>query len=167
VVEVCEDALVGFVETEACADIETCVNAQCLNVVKLEASSPKADNFRLLVKAFAACFETAVEGVCSSIDSSDLGYDITPSQISNWFCDNKDDTPGFEAEWPSEIWLAAIDVMGCGAFDLEDMSIEGGAILGGQSGTQCVAYDGGGLFTINNKEIVVDNCDNLSVAQNE
>ena len=97
--------------------------------------SVQQENYRLLVKAFAACFATGAEGVCSSIDSTDLDYSITPGALSSWFCGNKDDTPGFEDEWPSDIWLAAIDVMGCGTFDLEDMSIEGGSVLPGESGT--------------------------------
>ena len=161
VVETCNDPLVGFEESFACAEFETCVNGACLSVVKLSGDVLPTENYRLLTKAFASCFAAENEGFCSSIDTSDVDYDITPGEIAAWFCDNKGNTPGFEQEFASDIWLAAIDVMGCGFFNYEDMTFEGGVIASGGSGIQCIAYDPGGLFTLNKKEIVVDACEEL------
>jgi hypothetical protein len=162
-VEECVDPLASFQVKEVCTALQSCAGGSCLNVLPLSGTASAEDNYLLLSLAFVDCWLGATEGLCRSIDTTELDYSISYDQLRTWFCDNKEDTD-FPASFETTAQFeAAADIYGnCSTFEFpqeEDLDFEIDAIAPGEFGLDCMGYSTAfGLANLNSKEVVVKPC---------
>ena len=155
----CADPQMGWSEVTTCSELQQCAGSQCLDVVALSGSGPKA--YVLLLKAFADCYSKAAPGLCRSIDTTAAAEDMTEALLRTWFCDSKDaDEPGLTALFDSGAQYAVAEtIVGCSTFDEQDMDFQVEAITKGQSAVHCIGYSNSiGFSNPNFKEVIVKAC---------
>jgi hypothetical protein len=155
IVEYCDSALEGWLPYLQCGELQVCENGACKNVLVLEANAPIQAHYLKLTKGFVDCWNDGNIGVCFELRTLGLLYPISHTDISDWFCDSAKKSD-FADE---ENYDVANDIMGCGAFNVEDMDFKIDAINPGLDGVECVAFSDGGV--LNSKEIILDLCETL------
>jgi len=135
-IKTCDDALEGWSTMKTCDAIQSCAEGACVDTVTLKEQNPKQDNYILLAKAFVDCWNGKTKGACRAISTVGLTYDIEPSDITKWHCDNAEESDYASAEEYS----TATDIMGCGTFNLEELDFKTDVIHKDLNGIECIGF---------------------------
>jgi hypothetical protein len=149
-IQYCEMPFLPWKTLKVCKEIDTCLNAECLNMVTLASENTSDKNRLLLTAALADCWlimeqDTGPDKeVCRSINTMTLEYDIPKDELSKWFCDGYDSGTINAANLGSQSHLeAAEEIMGCGLTNLMDLTIDtiGKKVTGGLFQGECIGYE--------------------------
>jgi hypothetical protein len=154
----CEAPHLPWATVQTCPDIDSCVAGVCVKAVTLTGNPQSGSMLLLLVEAMADCWTTMEkaakeEDVCRAIDTTGLEGDIPKSAIGDWFCSNAGDGIGPKDFSDANYFVAAKELLGCGWFDLADLTINtvDDKIHAGLSQVECIGYE--------ENEIVVAPCE--------
>ncbi|HIA03462.1 MAG TPA: hypothetical protein EYN66_16410 [Myxococcales bacterium] len=149
-IQYCELPFQPWQTLKTCKEIDTCLDAQCLNMVTLSPENTSDKNRLLLTAALADCWlvmatETGPEQeVCRTINTLGLSVDIPKDDLASWFCDGYDSGTINADNLGSQSHLeAADDIMGCGLTNLMDLTVDtiGKKITGGLYQGECIGYE--------------------------
>ena len=152
----CIDPVAGPEFSEQCDWPLACAGGQCIDVIFVGEEDPaKQAAYLDIMKGLSDCFKQGIVGVCGGLNTESIDYDVSLGNLEGWLCEGDEGTrkPLFESGSQYD-W--ALDVLGCGSFDVSDLTLKTGSIHGGLDAIECYGFEKGGF---NDKEVVVDYCD--------